>query len=447
MAFDSERGRVAHLLRRAGFGASEAELDEYTSLGFGGALQRLLNPEQVDDSAADAQLAELSLDTADPESRKKIEAAKFWWFNRMLLTRRPLQEKMTLFWHTHFATANFKVGDALLMLQQNQLFRDNALGNFESLLQQVTRDPAMLIWLDNRTNRKGAPNENYAREVMELFTIGIGNYTDADVKQAARAFTGYSLNAEKSFVFQPNQHDTGDKTFLGETKNWDADDVLATLVRHPATARFISTKLFKYFVYDNPDSSTIDRLANTFLNSGFDIRSVLRDLFSGPEFLSTAAYHAQIKQPVDYVAGSLKALDTQNIGPDVTQLLRRMGQDLLNPPDVSGWKGGPSWINATTLFERFNFANRLVTSRDPQKPYFTDVAAQLEGRGLSGVPTIVDYYLGLLVDRDASPEARAALFDYLQDGATALVLNDATIDHKVRGVVHLAMSLPAFQLA
>jgi uncharacterized protein (DUF1800 family) len=447
MVLDSERARVAHLLRRAGFGASEAELDEYTALGFAGALERLLNPEQVDDSATDAQLASLALDTADPEARKKIEAAKFWWFNRMLLTRRPLQEKMTLFWHTHFATANFKVGDALLMLQQNQLFRDNAMGNFESLLQQVTRDPATLIWLDNRTNRKGAPNENYAREVMELFTIGIGNYTDADVKQAARAFTGYSLNADKNFVFQPNQHDTGDKTFLDETKNWDADDVLATLVRHPATARFISTKLFRFFAYDTPDASSIDRLATTFVASGFDIRSVLRDLFSGPEFLSAAAYHAQIKQPVDYVAGSLKALGTQNIGPDVTQLLRRMGQDLLNPPDVSGWKGGPSWINATTLFERFNFANRLVTSRDPQKPYFTDVAAQIQDRGLSAPPSIVDYYLGLLVDRDASPEARAALSDYLQEGGAALVLNDATIDRKVRGVVHLAMSLPAFQLA
>src|SRR5712691_891000 len=272
MALDNTRSQVAHLLRRAGFGATEPELDEYTALGFAGALERLLNPEQVDDSATDAQLASLALDTADPESRRKIEADKFWWFNRMLLTRRPLQEKMTLFWHTHFATANFKVGDALLMLQQNQLFRDNAMGNFESLLQQVTRDPAMLIWLDNRTNRKGAPNENYAREVMELFTIGIGNYTDADVKQAARAFTGYSLNADKNFVFQPNQHDTGDKTFLGETKNWDADDVLATLVRHPATARFISSKLFRFFAYDTPDASTIDRLANTFGASGFDVR-------------------------------------------------------------------------------------------------------------------------------------------------------------------------------
>jgi uncharacterized protein (DUF1800 family) len=446
MAFDSERARVAHLLRRAAFGATETELDEYRALGFGGALERLLNPEQVDDAATDQQLAALALDPNDAESRKKIEAAKFWWFNRMLQTRRPLQEKMTLFWHNHFATANFKVGDALLMLEQNQLFRENALGNFESLLQQVTRDPAMLIWLDNRVNRKGAPNENYAREVMELFTVGIGQYTDDDVKQAARAFTGYSLDRDRKFVFQPNQHDNGDKTFLGETKNWDADDVLATLVRQPATARHLSTKLFRFFVNDNPDSATIDRLSNTFSSSGFETRGLLRDLFSGPEFLSDATYHAQIKQPVDYVVSSLKALETQNVGPDITQQLRRMGQDLFNPPDVSGWKGGPAWINATTLFERFNFANRLVTSRDDTKPYFTDIDSQLHAHGLTESSLLVDHYLALLVDRDASPEARAALTDYLQEGGP-FVLDEAAVDKKVRGVVHLTMSLPAFQLA
>jgi uncharacterized protein (DUF1800 family) len=338
------------------------------------------------------------------------------------------------------------VGDAVLMLQQNDLFRDNALGSFESFLQQVTRDPAMLIWLDNRANRKAAPNENYAREVMELFTLGIGNYTDEDVKQAARAFTGYSLNAERQFVFQPNQHDTGDKTFLGETRNWDADDVLATLVRHPAAARYVTTKLFRFFVNDNPEPATIDRLASTLIGSGFEIRSLLRDLFSGPEFLSEASYHAQIKQPVDYVIGSLKGLGTRNVGPDVTQLLRRMGQDLFNPPDVSGWKGGPAWINATTLFERFNFANRLMNERDDAKPYFTDITGQLQAHGLAEPGLLVDYYLALLVDRDVSAEARAALTNYVQEGG-GFVLNDATVDKKVRGMIHLTMSLSTFQLA
>ena len=173
MALDNPRSQVAHLLRRAGFGTTEAELDQYAALGFAGALERILNPEQVDDSAADQLLAPLTTDLGDP---KKIEAAKFWWFNRMLYTQRPLQEKTTLFWHNHFATANSKVGNSVLMQQQIQLFRDNGLGNFETLLQNVTRDPATLIWLDNRQNRKGATNENFAREVQELFTVGIGNY-------------------------------------------------------------------------------------------------------------------------------------------------------------------------------------------------------------------------------------------------------------------------------
>ena len=198
MALDNPRSQVAHLLRRAGFGATEAELDQYTPLGFAGALDRLLNPEQVDDSATDQLLAPLTTDLGDP---KKIEAAKFWWFNRMLYTQRPLQEKMTLFWHNHFATANSKVNNSVLMQQQIQLFRDNGLGSFETLLQKVTRDPATLIWLDNRMNRKGATNENFAREVQELFTVGIGNYTEQDIKEAARAFTGHTLDKNLKYTF------------------------------------------------------------------------------------------------------------------------------------------------------------------------------------------------------------------------------------------------------
>ncbi|HLZ27566.1 MAG TPA: DUF1800 domain-containing protein [Chloroflexota bacterium] len=444
MALDNPRSQVAHLLRRAGFGATEAELDQYTPLGFAGALDRILNPEQVDDSATDQLLAPLTTDLGDP---KKIEAAKFWWFNRMLYTQRPLQEKMTLFWHNHFATANSKVNNSVLMQQQIQLFRDNGLGNFETLLQKVTRDPATLIWLDNRLNRKGATNENFAREVQELFTVGIGNYTEQDIKEAARAFTGHTLDKNAKYIFNKNQHDAGVKTFQGQTGNFDADDILAILVRNPATARFITTKLFTYFVYDNPDPSTIDRLAGTFVSSNFDMRSVMRDLFGGPEFLSPQAFHGQIKQPVELVAGSLKALNVQNVGPDVTQFLRRMGQDLLNPPDVSGWKGGSAWINATTLFERFNWGNRLAMGRDATKPYFADVPAQLQWHNLSSPEGSVDYYLGLLVDGDVTPEARQALVDYINASGPLALDNGAALDLQARGMVHLALATPTFQLA
>ena len=440
MALDNVRSQIAHLLRRAGFGATASELDYYASLGFTGAVDRLLNPEQVDDSGTDRLLQSLTANLGD---RKQIEASKFWWVNRMLYTQRPLQEKMTLFWHNHFATANSKVANSVLMLQQIQLFRDNGLGSFETLLQKVTRDPAMLIWLDNRLNRKAAPNENYAREVQELFTVGIGNYTEQDIHEAARAFTGYSLDKTLNSVFNANQHDNGSKTFQGQTGNFDADDILGILVRNPATARFITTKMFSWFVYDNPDSSTIDRLANTFTSSGFDVRSVLRDIFTGPEFLSEQAFHGIFKQPADFVIGSLKSLEVQNVGPDVTQVLRRMGQDLLNPPDVSGWKGGSAWINSSTLFERFNWADRLSMGRDGSKPYFADVPGQIAAQNIGSPYGLVDFYLGLFVDGDTTPEARQALIDYLG----ALSLGDsAALDLKGRGLVHLAMSVPTYQL-
>jgi uncharacterized protein (DUF1800 family) len=444
MALDTVRSQIAHLLRRAGFGATEAELDQYTQLGLAGAVDRLLNPEQVDDSATDLLLAPLAAELGDP---KKIEAAKFYWFNRMLYTQRPLQEKLTLFWHNHFATANSKVGNSVLMQQQIQLLRTYGFGNFETLLQKVTRDPATLIWLDNRLNRKGAPNENYAREVQELFTVGIGNYTEQDIHEAARAFTGHTLDKNLNYVFNPAQHDAGVKTFQGQTGNFDADDILGILVRNPATARYITTKLFSFFVYDSPDAPIIDRLAFTFVSTNFDIRSVLRDIFSGPEFLSPQAFHGQLKQPVDYVIGSLKSLNVQNIGPDVTQVLRRMGQDLLNPPDVSGWKYGPGWINSTTLFERFNWGNRLSSGRDSTKPYFSDTAAQIQAHAISSPDELVDYYLGLFVDGDTTPEARQALIDYL-NAPTSLALDDGgALDLKARGLVHLALATPTYQLA
>ncbi len=443
MALDNVRSQIAHLLRRAGFGATQAELDQYTSLGFAGAVDRLLHPEQVDDSATDQALAPLAATLTNP---KQIEAAKYWWLNRMLYTQRPLQEKMTLFWHNHFATANSKVNNSVLMLQQIQLFRDHGLGDFETLLQNVTRDPAMLIWLDNRLNRKASPNENYAREVQELFTVGIGNYTEQDVHEAARAFTGHTLDRTLTYVFNTNQHDNGTKTFEGQTGNFDADDVLGILVRNPATARFITTKLFTWFVYDSPDASVIDRLASTFTNSEFDIRAVLQDMFTGPEFLSPQAFHGVIKQPADYVVGSLKSLNVQNVGPDVTAVLRRMGQDLLNPPDVSGWRGGSVWINSTTLFERFNWGDRLAMGRDSTKPYFTDVPGEIQAQGVTSADALVDYYLSLFVDGDVTPETRQSLIDYLNT-PTPLALNDSgAIDLKARGLVHLALAAPTYQL-
>ena len=300
----------------------------------------------------------------------------------MLYTQRPLQEKMTLFWHNHFATANSKVGNAVLMLQQIQLFRDNGLGSFETLLQKVTRDPAMLIWLDNRQNRKGSPNENYAREVQELFTLGIGNYTEQDIKEAARAFTGHTLDRDLTLRLQQEPARRRRQDLPGP----DGQLRRRRHPRHPGPqpgdARASSRpSCSRCFVYENPDPSTIDRLASTFTSSGFDIRAVLRDIFTGPEFLSPQAFHGAdqaARRPRGRLAqGAQRPERRARRRP---QSLRRMGQDLLNPPDVSGWKGGSAWINSSTLFERFNWGNRLAMGRDPSKPYFADVPGQIQAQ-------------------------------------------------------------------
>ena len=438
MALDTERSRVAHLLRRAGFGWTPAELDEYLAIGYGATLDRLINYELVDDSALDARLQQMQIDMSS------FEGARLWWLMRMLYTRRPLQEKMALFWHNHFVSASSKVLTANLMLQQIQLYRDHALGNFETLLQKVTRDPAMIYYLDNKENKKGAPNENYAREVMELFTVGIGNYTEQDIKEAARAFTGYTSDRQSVYVFNPDEHDDGVKTFMGETRAWDADDILGKLVRHPATAHYITAKLFRYFVHDQPSPATIERLAGVFTASGFDIKAVVVDILTGPEFLSSDAYHNQVKQPIDLVIGALKALDAQNVAPDLPQLTRKMGQDLLNPPDVSGWKSGTYWLNASTLLERFNFADQVAGAHNPSGPYFVDVAGHIRSQSLVTAADVINHYVGLLVDGDVSPEARRALVDYL--AADPSPEDGHLPDEKVRSAVHLVMSLPTYQL-
>ena len=447
MVLDEPRSQIAHLLRRAGFGASEADVDQYVGLGFPNAVERLLYPEQVDNSAREPLFAAQALDPSDAGARRQVGQARVYWLTRMLHTQRPLEEKLALFWHGHFATASSKVNNALLLLDQIQLFREYGFGSFEVLLQKVTRNPAMLIWLDNRLNRRGAPNENYAREVQELFTLGIGNYTEQDIKEAARALTGHTLDHGQHYVFNADQHDGGDKTFHGQTGPFDADDILAILVRQPAAARFVTGKLFAYFVHDHPDASTIDRLANTFSGNNFEIRAVLRDIFLGPEFLSPRAFHAQVKQPVDLVIGSLKALNIGTVSLDATQALRRMGQDLLNPPDVSGWQGGAAWINSTTLFERFNWGNKLADERDGQQTYYTDIPGQVQARGIGSPEALVDYYLGLLVDRDMTPEARQALLDYLAAGGQPSFEDTGWLDMKARGLVHLTLAAPTYQLA
>lgn len=421
MGLSSERVRVAHLLRRAGFGARPDELDAYVQLGFDGTVTRLIE-------------YEAQPETTDPAPPEQV-GLEIWWLNRMLRTRRPLQEKMTLFWHGHLTSALTKVRNPALMLNQNQLFRASALGRYEDLLRAISRDAAMIHWLDLNTNRKGAPNENYARELLELFTLGIGNYTEDDVREVARAFTGWSATPAGEFVFNRNQHDFGPKTVLGQTGNFDGDDVCALLAAHPATARFLTTKLFRFFAYPDPEPAVIDRLADAYLASGGSIKTVVEQILRSPEFVSERAYRALIKSPVELVVGALRTLGAEQVPPQVTPVMRLLGQQLFNPPNVAGWSGGRSWINPSTLLARFNLGSQLVAQVGT--PAVGGQPAETLLQGASAPEAQVERVLDLLVDGTAGEDERAALVAYARQ------LNGR---QRVLGLLRLAMALPAYQL-
>ena len=356
----SQSAALAHLLRRAGFGASPQEWPAFERAGIAATTESLLHPEKTPDHL-DELMSEISGDYVDLND---INSVKEWWLYRMVHTRRPLEEKMTLFWHNHFATANYKVDNAPRMWAQNQLFRRYGLGSFRTLLGQVARDPAMLVWLDGGENRVGAPNENFGREVMELFTLGRGNgYTEKDVQEAARCFTGWRYAGEvpAGFVYDPTRHDDGEKTVLGHTGNWHTEDVVDILAAHPATAKTLCTKLFCFFVHDNPSDAQIARLSDAYLKNNFEIRAVLRAIFTSDDFYSPQARWAKIKSPAEFAVMTIRGLDApMSSVRELGQNLNQMGQDLFYPPNVRGWLEGRSWINTRTLLARVNFASTLA---------------------------------------------------------------------------------------
>ncbi|HUS17144.1 MAG TPA: DUF1800 domain-containing protein, partial [Chloroflexia bacterium] len=361
---DADRRWVTHLLRRAGFGATAAEVAAYAALGYEGAVDRLLNPQRVDDRAA-TDLAAGAAGDLQPDTR--IADGQALWLLRMLYTQRPLQEKMALFWHNHFATSVQKVKLPALMYQQNELFRTRGLGKFDDLLAGVARDPAMIFWLDNNTNRKGHPNENWGRELMELFTLGIGNYTEQDVREVSRAFTGWSADRAGNYRFLRNQYDAGSKTILGRTGNLTGDDVLGMLAGMRQTGVFLAAKMWRWFVSDTPDTNGVNRLADVYMQSGHDISAMLRALFLRAEFRADAAQYATVKNPAEFLVGALKATGADatlrdNGTPLLLRLLARamasMDMPLYQPPNVAGWHGGRSWINPGTYFARANFAEQ-----------------------------------------------------------------------------------------
>jgi uncharacterized protein (DUF1800 family) len=442
------RELAAHLLRRAGFGATPAELDQYEAMGHERSVDVLVDYEQVSNAALDTLLGGLGLDFT------RVRDVQIWWLARMLYTARPLEEKMVFFWHDHFATSVEKVS-AEFMKRQLDMFRANALPSFRDMLVAVSRDPAMLDWLDNRVNRVGRPNENYGRELMELFSLGIGNYTEEDVKEVARCFTGWTIRND-DYMFVAGGHDQGAKSFLGVSippngGEQDGLTVCATLAAHPVCARFMARKLFEFFVYPNPSEATIDEYAEIYTKSGFSIREVMRAIFLSDEFFSEKAIYGLVKSPTEYVVGALKALEANVNYRRVIGDIAAMGQVLLAPPDVNGWDGGLAWINTTTLLARANFANALLTERSTNgRGYAVDVDALLEGKEFTKANKLVKHLLSRLGPIALTGAERKPLKNYVlyDDGGVKgpLVLDEQTKDKKVRGLTHLVMTLPEYHL-
>ncbi|MBV9130103.1 MAG: DUF1800 domain-containing protein [Verrucomicrobia bacterium] len=379
---------AAHLLVRAGFGGDPSEIQKTLALGPEKAVDSMVNapPESYppptwatpnDGSELRAQVQEAAT-PADKEAAIRLLQQKFiaemkdltrWWVIRMVNTPSPLLEKMTLFWHGHFATSGQKVRPAYKMWRQNETFRQNALGNFSSLVKAVSRDPAMMIWLDIVQSKKESPNENFGREVMELFTLGEGHYTESDVKAAAQAFTGYRINQqEQSFRFAEGQFDPGLKSFLGRTGPWDGDQILDIIVSQPQCARFIGAKIWKFFAYDDAHPKLLDAIASEFRNAHYELRPLMKTLFLSEEFYSSRARNSQIKCPVQLIVQALRTMPVALPDSDLFAFaFRQMGQVPFFPPNVKGWDGGKSWINTATLAFRYKLLRQLVEGVNPQE--------------------------------------------------------------------------------
>ncbi|MBH42360.1 MAG: hypothetical protein CL787_02380 [Chloroflexi bacterium] len=437
---DDPRVRMGHLLRRAGFGASKEEIDKHLSMGEAETISYLLDYDKSDDSEVESRIESLNLDLSD-----KLADLQRMAMLRMIYTNRPLQEKMVLFWHGLLTSGWKKVGKGPYMLQQDELFRSHAFGNYDDLLKAVARDSAMLIWLDSRVNKKNKPNENFARELMELFSMGVGTFTEEDVKESSRAFTGWSLK-KKVFHFQENQHDFGVKTFLGNIGNYDGDDVVDIIMEQPVTSRFISRKLFEFFAYDNPEEEVIARLAKTFNDSGYSITALLKDILTSEEFYTQQAYRSKIKSPAELIAGTIRALGIEStVTYQVRKYMGPMGQELFNPFDVSGWPENEEWINSSTLLNRLNFVNAVAEGNRRHFDY--DLVNMIDLKTVNETKDVIDHFVDILLDGEISEEEKGIYIAYLDGLLKGEDLQTGLTKDRLASLVYLVMSSPDYQLA
>lgn len=479
-----------HLLMRAGFGGSPDQIQLLTRWGLKKSVDYLVDYDDIK-YAGDADvrsdimreptveerqeyrqaqarrdedaLARLRLmrQRAQQVDREQMREIQNWWLTRMIETPRPLEEKLTLLWHGHFATSYRTIENSYHMLMQNNFLRKNAAGNFGDLLGGIIRDPAMLAYLNNNNSRKDRPNENLARELMELFSLGVGNYSEDDIKQGARALTGYTFDGN-DFVFQQRNHDTGGKTILGVKGNHNGDDFVKIILQKRECARFIAAKLYKHFVNDFPSGrpafdkvaqGVVDDLARTLSGGRYELRPVLKRLFMSQHFYDPLVRGEQIKSPVQLIVGAVRQLKTPVRDLSVlNDAAERMGQELFFPPSVKGWDGGRAWINTATMFVRQNIMVFLLTGR---RPIGRDALADQErfepGKLLTQLAdaypavnggesaAVLDAMLRFMLGR-TNPAGRAALEDFMRS-------RSGKLDEE--GMTQLCMlitSMPEYQL-
>jgi uncharacterized protein (DUF1800 family) len=447
--------QIGNLLRRAGFGATPDELTMYSNLGFNGAVDRLINYQHVPDDDMENRLKALSINLNKPLDQQR------WWLLRMSWSQRPLLEKMTLFWHGVLTSSFRKVGGPkayMRMITQNQFLRNHAFDTFDNILLGITSDPAMLFYLDLTKSRKNAPNENYARELMELFTLGLGHYTQQDVYEGAAALTGWHVKGLTSRYY-PQDHNDLVKTYLGHKGNLDYKDVVNILANHPATPWFISRKLFTFFAYENPSDDDLKPLVDTYVQSGHNMAAVMRALLLSPQFASAKAYRGRIKSPVEFAVGAYHAMNINGDGTGLPVITTLMGQTLFDPPNVAGWPGdkvSALWLNSGTWMMRLNYIDLLLArgtaARTGSTP-LVDLQGVVNTHKLNTPEQFVDHFSSFLLDSELATDRRTQLLDYFtaQNGSTRgapITLGNGTSYPlgRVRGTLYLMMSSPEYQL-
>jgi uncharacterized protein (DUF1800 family) len=442
---------AAHLARRAGFGGTP-EFIHFPSTAGMPQPDNVFDPvAALRDSFATMRPGGMNDDQKRArnqglrkEERASVLSMQAWWLDRMLNSPAPLQEKMALYFHGHFTTAAIQKGvSPPMVLAQNELFRQNALGNLRELTRAVSKDPAMLIYLDNALNVATHPNENYARELMELFTLGVDHYTENDVRESARAWSGWTVYRRTGkAAFLADRHDGGSKTFLGKTGNWTGDDVVNIIFDQPQCAAFFATGLLNFFVYNDPEPELVASVAALIRKNDYDLAPVLSTLLHSNVFFSERSYRALVKSPAEFVIGAHKALGLRTVDDSAQRGLATMGQILFYPPNVAGWPGGQNWVTSQMVIARQNFIAGLVTSQVmAQSSWLSSVPTQAQAAAKALIASILQ--------GDASPLASTQLAGYLNgSGESALgMITGENRDERVRGAAYLTMAMPAFQLA